>query len=472
MSGFLLPDRYEALENKKKFCDFSKLIVPVEEGLDKIDELYSEMTSSGRGAFLILRGVSGCGKTTFLNTLDLFIDDVEIISIRNNENAVDKLNALCESKNKLRVVIIEGRESLLDFHVSEIDRIIHTINRFIRSCAGQNSLIVWPCNNEDILDILVENSRGIGGTSLLGIEESYFEFYGPTKRQYLNIAERTIDLLNDGRTLIEFGITDEFASSLVENAQTIGEYLKLLNIEIRVNVKNVEKLVRKDIFKLWILVLAGNEPSKDVAALTKGAFSTADISRLLVATNANIVEEIKRHPRDIGFLANYLDCRIIYIPIITALSVVRDFADDNLKEILKNHGLSTRADGKGVEKLLNCELAFSINAVPNGMGRKGKTGSDTLKAFQKLADIASTNDAVLNETFGKALIAAGLINEFSKEVDFGTGLTRRTDLLCKTKLLYNIRMEFMWRKDTTRAGIANYTLTKLFNYAKALEIIQ
>ncbi|WP_445508890.1 hypothetical protein ACUMHR_00005, partial [Rossellomorea marisflavi] len=100
-------------------------------------------------------------------------------------------------------------------------------------------------------------------------------------------------------------------------------------------------------------------------------------------------------------------------------------------------------------------------------GKKGKTGPNSIAAFNKLTEIASTNDKILNKTFGKALKEAGLIEDFSPEVNFGSGLKRRTDLVCNTDS-GEIRMEFMWRRNTSQAAIANYTLTKLYNYGKAI----
>lgn len=471
MSSFLLPDRFEALEDQRPNYDISKIIVPVEEGLEKIQELYEEIISSGRGAFLILKGRSGCGKTTFLNTLSIFMRDVEVMSVHNNVDVVSTLQSLAPSRNKLRIVVVEGRESLLDFNISFIDKIIHTVNTFIRSRTGNKTLVVWPCNNQDILEVLVDTAYNIGGTSLLGIEQTYFEFNGPSRFQYIPIVKQTLDLFNGGKTLMEYGITDQFAVELLDRVSTIGEYLKLLNRQIRGNMAKVERLARTESCKLWILVLAGNEPSKDVAALTKGALSAADINRLMVATNANIVEELKQYPQELGVLANYFDCRIIFIPVLTTLAVVRDFADDNLREILKNNNISTASDGRGTQRLLNSELANMINSVPNGMDRKGKTGSESIKAFEKLAQIASDNDKILNEAFGQALVISGLVNYFKKEADFGQGLKRRTDLLCNTDY-GDIRLEFMWRKETTRAAIANYTLTKLYNYGKAIGVLK
>lgn len=380
---------------------------------------------------------------------------------------VNTINGLELTESTLQIVIIEGRESLLDSSSREINNAIHSINRFIRSKNGRNTLVVWPCNDEDIIETLVVTAENIGGTALLDLDETYFEFKGPDKNQFLDITKQTIELLNNGKTLLDFGITDDVAISLIKDVNTIGKYMKRISKTIRKNKKFVEKLVKREPCKMWVLVLAGNEPNKDVAALTKGEYLTADVNRMLVSTDANIVKELKQHPDKIGILANYFDCRIIHVPVVTTLSVVKDFSEDKLKEILKQKNLTDKGDGSAIERLLTSELAKMINATYKSKGKKGKTGSNSIAAFEKLTEIASTNDKVLNKTFGKALKAAGLIEDFSAEVNFGSGLTRRTDLVCNTDL-GEIRMEFMWRKNTSQAAIANYTLTKLYNYGKAI----
>lgn len=471
MEKLLLPDRYEGLENNRHKYDITKIILRVDEGLTKISELYEEMESSNRGAFLIFKGKSGCGKTTFLRTLDIFIDDLEIETITNNMNLVTTINSLKGTNKQMRVIIIEGRESLLDSSSREVNDSIHAINRFLRSENGKKTLVVWPCNDDDIIEVLVGSAENIGGTSLLGLDETYFEFHGPDKEHYVDIAKQTIELLNNGKTLLDFGIADKIAVSLTEEVDTIGKYLKRISKEIRKNKIFAEGLTKKEQCKMWIIVLAANEPDKDVAALTKGEFLTADINRMLVSTNANIVEELKKYPDKIGILANYFDCRIIYMPIVTTLFIIRDFADDKLREIMRDNNLSDKVDGSGLERLKNSELARMINAHYKLQAKKGKTGPDSINAFKKLVEIAEDNDKLLNRTFGKALVESGLVESAQVEGNYGNGLKRKTDLVCKTNI-GEIRLEFMWRSNTSQAAISNYVLTKLYNYGKAIGMLE
>lgn len=222
---------------------------------------------------------------------------------------------------------------------------------------------------------------------------------------------------------------------------------------------------------MWVLVLGLNEPSKDVEALTKGENLEADIQRLLISTDANIIQEVKKIPDQIALLSHYLDTKIIYIPIVDALSIIRNYANNDLKKIMKNQSMSLSADTSISERMKNMELVRMIQSDTKLMGKKGVTGSNSKSAFQKLLDISRKNDSLLNDAFGRALLENKYIEDYSTEVDFGEGLTRRTDLLC-VKDGEEIRLEFMWRTKTSKAEIANYTLTKLYNYGKSLEFIK
>ena len=467
---FLLPDRYEGLAAHMNTNDIPKIIIPVTSAIERIKELYEEIMSSGRGAFLILKGQSGCGKTTFLRTLPIFMENIEVCTLDNSSPLETAFDNFQLQRAGFRVIVIEGRESILDMKNAEVVTIIHKINTFIRSKDGMNSLIVWPCNNDDIVTQLVETSKVVGGTALLNSQETYFEFSGPPKNDYLRIVEQTIELLNHGKTLLDFGISNEAAKTFLPEIFTIGEYLKIINAKVRENKKFVQQLEVKEKCKLWVLVLALNEPSKDVEAITKGESLDADIQRMLVSTDANIVQDIKQHPEQIALASNYLDCKVIYITIVEALSIVRNYADEKLKGIMKDRNLATSLDSGIGMRVASTELVRMINQDTKLKGRKGTIGSKSKEAFEKLLAISESNDTLLNKTFGEALKTNGFINAYATEQDFGKGLTRRTDLVCELGG-ENIRLEFMWRKKTSKAEISNYVLTKLYNYSRALGLI-
>jgi DNA (cytosine-5)-methyltransferase 1 len=134
-------------------------------------------------------------------------------------------------EGELRVVVIESRESLADTTEVEIESSMLAINAFVRDKAGERTVVVWPCNSEPITQKLVEAAQPIGGDVLLGAEEPVFRFHGPPRSDYLRIARNTVATFNYGASLANLGISDERAEHLVNQAPTIGVFLRLLQLE-------------------------------------------------------------------------------------------------------------------------------------------------------------------------------------------------------------------------------------------------
>jgi len=462
----LVPDRFERIQRASD--KLKNIIVPVEEALQQIDALSVDLRTAGRGGFLIFRGNSGTGKSTFLNTLDLFRKGVVVTGISSSDKLVPTLRDLGPSQAALRVLVIEGREAVSDAERRGLQTAIHEINSFIRQRNGERTLIVWQCNTDDLQKTLVDIAEHVGGDTLVDVDRHVFLFQGPRREQYFDIAKRTIATLNEGASLLDLGVSDDRARQLIKQAPTIGSYLGLLRKDLVQNRDTLAKLMPKEPCRVWIVVVAGNEPEDNVATLTHGRLSAADIDRLLATTNANVVEELKRYPEKIGLLGTVLDAKILHLPILAALGIVREFASERLEETMKARGLSIVKADSPLERLCASDLgrAFTTQRLePRPPGRKPPL--NTRKAFQKLVDIASDNDTLLNEALGNALCQMGTVRSFETERDLGTDLTRRSDLLCYTDE-GPVRLEIMWRTKTSRAEIANYTLTKLQNYGRAI----
>lgn len=463
-----LPERFDVLERNAK-NSLNSIVVPVQEALKYLDDLYDDMHSSGKGAFLVFRGESGSGKSTFLHTLSMFKDGVEVFSITNKQDVGEMLQAFSSTFKNLRVIVIEGREALTDVSEKDLEKTLHQINSFIRAAEGEKTLVVWPCNTDDLETFLISLANKIGADSLLGVSEGSYKFLGPPKDNFLYIASRTIETLNGGASLIDLGVTEDRAKELIDEVPTIGRYLALLRKEIRRSQSNAKQLIDKEQCRLWIVVIAGNDPEKDVAALTRGSYSAADIGGLMISTQANIVEDIKKYPDKIGTLASIFDAKILYLPAVSAIALVKQYADAQLRTEMVNLGISKKADPKVLQRLKDSEIAKSLISQHRGIGRRGnKIGSNSKSLFTKIATIARSNDRLLNQTIGEALKVNKYVDSFDLEVSFKGTTNLRTDLVCHHQKLGVVRMEMMWRDSTSRAEIANYVLTKLYYYGRSI----
>lgn len=463
----IVPDRYEVLEQKAPH-QLNTIVVEVEDGISFIDGIFRDMRSAGRGAFALFRGNSGVGKSTFLHTVGMFRDGVQSYAIQAGVPLRDALQSL-KPVSELNVVVLEGREALTDIDLKSIEADLHAINSFLRTQKGAKCLIVWPCNTDDLQEVVVRLARNIGGDALVGTGSPFYRFSGPARHQYRKIAENTVAVLNQGATIAGLGVSEDEWNDLADSSASVGELLSRLRGTLLKKTDAVARLIAKEQCKLWIVVVAGNEPIGEVSALTRGSYAAVDLERTLSATDANIVKDLKQYPEKIGILGTVLDAKVFHLPMRTALDVMRTYADEDLRARMQKASLrltATKAD-HAQDRLASFDLCKIMRSQTQGTMSRGRIGSNTEEAFQKLMQIARTSDGLLNRALGEALKAGGYVRDYKTERDLGTGLVVLTDLYCETDAGV-VRIEMMWRARTSRAEIANYVLTKLSHYGRAI----
>ncbi|MCW2992570.1 MAG: hypothetical protein JWQ18_65 [Conexibacter sp.] len=420
---------------------------------------------------MILRGETGAGKSTFLDTVGLFRDAVTTVRVASTQDIGDALGALLET-TEARIVVLEGREALGEVSAAALEAGMHAINAFLRTAGGRNTLIVWPANTDDLTERLVDLASRLGGEALLGIGDPVQRFGGPSRSQFVRIADRTVGALNNGASLAALGISSEQAEAMAEDAPTIGRYLALVRAALLRNGATVRQLLPTESRRMWTVVIAGNETDSDTAALTRGDAFTADIDRLISTTDANIVKDLKKHPDQLGILGTVLDAKILDFDIVTALAVARQFGSDKLHEAMKAAGMSTAPDKTASDRLLTSELGLVLAGKKVGTRKRGKKpGKDTVARFESLAKIASKDDGLINDAIGRGLQEVGLIESYQLEKDLGTELKFLSDIYLITSAGDRIRLEIMWRTQTSRAAISNYVLGKLGNYGRAIGLL-
>lgn len=148
-----VPDRFEGLRDAGTGA-LQSIIVPVQSALATMDARFADMSAAGRGGLMILRGDSGSGKSTFLDTVGLFRKGVVTERIPASEDTVEALRAV-EPTTSPRVIALEGREALGEISSAALEHGMHAINAFVRAEPGRNTLVVWPTNTDDLTESLV-----------------------------------------------------------------------------------------------------------------------------------------------------------------------------------------------------------------------------------------------------------------------------------------------------------------------------
>lgn len=465
-----LPDRFESLRGS--IADQLQVIItPVEESLALLDDRFLDLGAAGRGGFMVLRGASGAGKSTFLNTVGLFREGVSTVRLARAADIAAELSQLSATSSP-RIVVLEGREALGEVSRPELEAVMHEVNQFVRTEAGERTLIVWPTNTDDLTTSLVDLARDLGNETLLDPDAPVTYFSGPPKSDFVHIAERTVAALNDGVSLAGLGISENQASALVASAATIGTYLGKVRQAAVAAGDRIKGLLIKERFRMWTVVTAGTDVEGDVAALTRGGQAFADVDRLMSSTGANVVKELKAQPDQIGILGTVLDARIFQLDMFCVLAVARSYGSEALHAEMKKRGMQTNSDVTARERLLSSELGVVLGGALLGTRRRGlKPGDNTKDAFSKLTDIARQSDGLLNEAIARGLADCELISATETEKSLGTDLEYKSDIYC-THAGAPLRLELMWRARTGRAEISNYVLGKLKNYGRAIGLLK
>ena len=244
-----VPDRFEGLRDAGSGA-LRAIIAPVHDSLKSLDRRFIDMRAAGRGSFIVLRGETGAGKSTFLDTVGLFRFGVVTERIPSDSDIPYALRQI-EPATGPRLLVLEGREALGEVSRGQLEAGMHAINTFVRGDAGKETVIVWPANTDDLDELLAEIAQSIGAEALLGVDESVEWFSGPPPSEFVGIAERTVAALNEGASLAALGISTEHAHELAAKAATVGRYLALIRGALIENETRVRGLLPREQYRVW-----------------------------------------------------------------------------------------------------------------------------------------------------------------------------------------------------------------------------
>ncbi len=274
-----LPLTYEEIleeigEKKSRLPD---LIVRVTKFEELIIPVLKDMRNNGY--LLFLYGVSGVGKSTFISSLKFqqYMMIQEIVSIDASElikedNSGLKLKELIKtikqeaikffSENKKNhnklCIVIEYLENLGDEQEEEVKGFFRDLNSFLRKYA---ILIIWPVTVRKDLEKMQSFAKNYSST-MFHSRLPYIEFTGPPLEEYPNIARKTIEFFNSGKSCHEFQLNDNDFEQLKDDYQQkpqekhlIRDYLKNVRTlwEQRTNyIKQIENSIPKST-EVWFI---------------------------------------------------------------------------------------------------------------------------------------------------------------------------------------------------------------------------
>jgi hypothetical protein len=496
MDPLILPTRYEVLKRKAEDinADVARIIDRVPSAIERIQAVFREMHQTQVSRLEVLFAPSGTGKTTFLESLPLFFEDLDVIPVPppdkcSLEESVSFIRNAAHVSDKNRVLIYfsgTGRDN-----PSESDEEFHRFFEHLRGLfreSDQLILVMWPVSQEATARKLYDLAREVGADSLLGSATTFFTFSGPRRDRYYKITDDTCRLMNSGHSLAEYGVDENIGDSLFTQASTIAEYFqKVIGLSEHLGESFVSVLKEKPRPRIWI-ILPGDDSQQigaTVSQLTSGSKRLLDIPAMITElAPARADSQYMKTWEKLGshgpFLLRSLDVRVIELPPNLVLSIVRAYGSKELRELLKQKSGSKQQAIEQLRSSMLGELLLGLDPKPSrSPARTAETSADE---FIRVQAAAKSNDQPLNAAVAAAIedLTDGKKYSVGKKVEIYESL--RPDIHLDDGSGEPICLEFTWRttgrqvadinsgkQNTLTPGhIRPYVLAKVYDYVAAL----
>ncbi|MGR3542301.1 MAG: hypothetical protein ACU0BS_12870 [Hasllibacter sp.] len=495
-----LPTRWEILQSRAnaKKLEASEFVERIDGSARDIDALLYRIKSNGIGAFEVIFGLSGSGKTTFVNSLPKFFDGIHVHEYP-KDASVEEIIPFIEGKyvpgqSSIPVILISKRDNPKADDLLAVEGLMADLVDFFRTREGQ-CLVLWTVTKDTAAKQIASAAWSAGRNSVTSPKDKgLHKFVGLEKSKYRDVADSTARSLS-GDGLDGFGLTKEVTDQALMDCDTIAEYYETLNEkadEIRGTTWSVLK--EKIRPRLWIAVPA-DEPAAieaSVKSLTQGQRGRVDIDALQEwvddpSNTANYAVEWRKIRHKMAHLFRALDVRLFEIYPNAAVSAVRAYGADEARSKLRQGALAKKSCIKTIKNTrIYREAVAELGGAQVAFGGRGNVKSATHDEYRRIQTLAEKGDSMLNRALGDAFKEA-----FDEDVDgieivvdskSIAGLSLRPDIAISLDGTEYICIEPTWRstgvgiegelarkQNTLTPGYLQiYVMNKVLEYVKAL----
>ncbi|WP_287105342.1 hypothetical protein [Brevundimonas sp.] len=419
-----LPRRWELLAQRAEEVDAdpSGIVERVDEAAARVDTLLRRVRDGGGGAIEVFFGLSGSGKTTFLQNLPSFFEGVSVSTFDKDRplselpEFVKKGHVPGASKN--RIVLVTRRDNPTASDLNAVEEMFAELLEVFREPGGA-AVVLWPITKKESADFISEKAWEVGRDSMADAESNgQYKFVGVAPSKYWDIADNTSRTIT-GDGLEAFGIMPSDAAEMLTKSETISDFFAAaLSHADKQRANTWSILKEKANVHLWVL-LPGDDLkllNATADALTQGTKSKIDIDKIgeLIDRpdqNTIYVADWKERRGKLAHLLRAIDVRLFGFPPNVSLAAVRSFGDSSLKARLKQPATTLDASKSAMRatRLYKAILAEAGVETPAYAGAR-RLGQETIDEFLRIQGVASSDDKPLNKALG-SLIAACLAED-------------------------------------------------------------
>ena len=501
-----LPTTYEAIKaeligsGEEYVAKLMEFVKPVEEAEKVLAEIVAQM-GKGAGKVVILYGVPGIGKSTFIESLTWRshlsfssleqIDCHEISPLKLMDELLDKLVEICSRKkhsaDTITAVAINYLENLDGQPEDKIRGFFRSLNGILRK---NRLFILWPVTEEDDATKMLAYAENVSGTIFQPGRE-IVHFTGPTYDYYEHIAKNTIAVLNNGMTIEDFNLTDadltKVKSNMMTNLtqpQTIRKYLEMVNEVWRGTTDYISQVIATIPKPTEIWFIFSYPEAEDV--IGHFARRSDDVDSCWTAFHTKLWEYIPNSQRAADWTPKRLQLaiggafttRIMYLPTNALVSAVAAFIDKKNLDLssfisqerwFKRSAAVEAMSGTPIVRQLKRELTPPGKRKGGPAAEAKKTAKDAFIEIVKYAT-GSGNDRHINHALAEA-IRQSLPSDYSafseKEHPWLPSIT--PDIRIDVPYGKHICIELYYTSRVEPYIVADYVLKKLDRYMRQLE---
>jgi hypothetical protein len=344
-----LPKRWELLEQQANNAglDAKEFVIKIDSAAERVDKLLRRVRTGSGGLLEIVFGLSGSGKTTFLNTLPKFFDKIKVSSFDPTRSLSMLPTYIKETylsdADYSRIVLIERRDNPKLIELDQVEEMFADLLNQFREQSGK-VLVLWPITKKTSAQKIADIAWNVGRDSMvLPDTKGLYEFKGVPRERYYELSDLTTrNLSGDG--LEAFGLDEGTAQDIVMGCETIADFYDQVNEYTEKRREDTWSVLKERVrARLWVL-LPGDDVAAlnaSVSALTQGRRNRIDIDKIAEfidkpETKAPLyIAEWKKRRASLAHNLRAIDTRIFEVPPTVALAAMRSFGDDSIKRLLK-----------------------------------------------------------------------------------------------------------------------------------------
>jgi hypothetical protein len=465
-----LPSRYEPLvsmlgENAQT------TFMRIEADLGAMARLLHQAQAAHQGKFQFIYSPlkAGTGKTTFVQSLKIFLPDMIESVHKIDQQAEDVFRSILQYLKNLKVnaranvVNLDGHESFIASD-AEYRSFLVQLNTILRN--RRDIIILWPTNDIKFAEKIVGILREVGGNSPFG-QNPIYNLQGPQKGDFPKILEGILKVAN--WRLEDAALNWNQVAQITSGVSNIGEYLDKVQVAVTENFR-IENIGFEPP-KLFFVVSAGTEHIRDICRTLRRADSYyIDSARLQMYTRKSKIarwwdERNKDQKTSLPYIVSLFDAQLLSL---SPSSVVHSVLMADLKDFPGVAERVTKNAGNAGRVISSTEFfKFSKGQEVDVKETKASTKSETLEAYEIIQERSKDRHKALNGSILRLAQQAGCgFTDIALEQSYGKVARVGVDAIANLNG-EKCHLEFFHKSagEAKENKIAIYILEKLREYA-------